>query len=104
MTTTDDSCVTCPQCGRAFGRSGRGRPKVFCTESCRLAAGYALRRVQTQLMVLEEQLAHARAASAGPWADMRDIFGLDAAQRIAHLETEIQRGEARMCQLLGGTE
>jgi hypothetical protein len=40
-TFTVQSCTSCPVCGSSFSaRSGRGRPRLYCSENCAEVAKY----------------------------------------------------------------
>lgn len=40
-----DICPVCPVCDRGFQQSGRGRPRIYCSDSCRQEA-HVRRRIE----------------------------------------------------------
>jgi len=84
----------CVKCSRPLPeRSGPGRPALYCSTACRRAAEYELRRAQSALEQVEEQV---RACGFG-W------YGRTAADAPMY-DAERVRLEARLRLLLGGDE
>ena len=44
----------CPVCGENFGREVRGRPKVYCSDNCRVRA-YRSRHSQTVTITISRE-------------------------------------------------
>lgn len=94
------SSEKCKKCRAEIGHSQSrvGRPKRYCSPSCRRAAEFELRRLNDHLTALEGLLMHVRQAIA-----RRDPMGFDGWGKPALAEVriaeEIARLEARLKEL-----
>jgi hypothetical protein len=97
-TTTDRTCV---MCGAVLPRANPvGRPACYCSTTCRRAAEYGLRRVQSHLERVEMQRdSIQRSLDCGHYYPSRR-----AAQReLEVLDAAIARYRAELRQLIGAT-
>lgn len=87
---------TCVKCGGPIQQPETGRPAIYCSEACRSAAGYELRRVQRRLEAFETERANLRHERdfQTPWLKRK------AKQRLVDVELEIATDEARLRLLL----
>jgi len=87
----------CLKCGEPLpGRAKTGRPAIYCSEGCRRAAEFELRRLQRHLEALEErrsELRHSRSS-------VRDWLARTPQQALADTEAEIAEAEGRLRLLL----
>ncbi len=84
----------CVKCSRPLPeQSGPGRPTIYCSTACRRAVEYELRRVQSALEQVEDQV---RACRFG-W------YGRTPEHAVAY-EAERERLEGRLRLLLGGDD
>ncbi len=50
----------CKSCGTKIALKTRGRPRSYCSDACRRAAEYEIRRVNTRIARLEDTVSNAR--------------------------------------------
>lgn len=79
----------CAKCGRPVVSSGVGRPRAYCSEGCRRAAEYELRRVERALEKVEAELTWCR-INSNPRTD----------PQVPKYEAERVRLESRLSELL----
>lgn len=98
----DASLTTCRKCACAcaFGANASGRPALYCSTGCRRAAEYELRRIQTRLAMLENQLSDCK-LNRSP---IMNWDGTSAEERATHLREVIAEEEARFKALLGSND
>lgn len=91
---------SCVKCGADLPDPGEkgGRPARYCGETCRRAAEFEIRRIQTELQRLLRLLNDARIEGADP------LFGELPQQkaRVAILQKLIDEGEQRLTLLVTG--
>src|SRR5262245_19996013 len=54
----DDVYGVCRRCGERFEGSGRGRPRLYCSSSCKRAVEFEVRGIRDQLAETDDLLAH----------------------------------------------
>jgi hypothetical protein len=97
------TCKHCSNCGVKLPRPAPtgGRPRTFCGEPCKRAAGYEITRINRRLEKLEQQLADERITQTH--SDLNcysDQYGRMPAQRVDALEQEIKLTRDRLLGLL----
>ena len=92
----------CVKCQKPIERAvPRGRPPSYCSDICRGAAAYELRRVQKRLEAMEVRRGVLRQATETDLEyGIRDALGRDLPQQLAALEAQIAEDEARLRLLL----
>jgi hypothetical protein len=90
----------CFKCGGQIQQLATGRPRRFCSDACRVAANYEIRRLNVRLQSLETDASRLRYE---PDHGVKDWVGRTHAQHLAAAEAEIADAEARLRQLLEGT-
>lgn len=91
---TSEGPIGCVRCGNAFEQtSGRGRPKRYCSTSCRRAAEFEIKRVNRHLGAAEFRLAH--------WQERLEQIrrGVGALGTEANAEEQIEFVERRVAEL-----
>ena len=86
----------CLKCGCKLQAKGAGRPATYCSVACRRAAEFEIRRVQDRLVRLEDELEQLRRDRSG----LPHMIHGTPEERLAGLEAEIERQEARLRALL----
>jgi predicted nucleic acid-binding Zn ribbon protein len=79
----------CVKCARPVVSSGVGRPRAYCSEGCRRAAEYELRRVERAIEKVEAELA---------WCRINSNARTDP--QVPKYEAERVRLESRLSELL----
>ncbi len=89
----------CLMCGGGIEQPATGRPRVYCGPTCRRAAEYELRRLQSRLAVAEK-----RAMLAGEVVATAYDAGERSAPRkgLNYWQAEVQRLQGRLLALLAG--
>ena len=92
----------CANCGNKLSAPARiGRPRTFCGEACKRAAGYEVTRINRRLEKLEQELSDERITTThSDCAQYTDVYGRLPAQRIDAYEQEITRTRGRLLALL----
>jgi hypothetical protein len=93
--------AACLMCGAPLEQPTTGHPRVYCGTTCRRAAEYALRRVQSLLLVAEKTELAARAAlELEDFADERR-----ERRKVARWWAgEVARLQGRLRELLGAQD
>ena len=89
----------CFRCAAQIQQPATGRPRRFCSDACRIATNYAIRRTNARLQALETLASRLRHE---PDTGFRDCLGRTHAEEIAATEAEIADAEARLRLLLEG--
>ena len=84
--------VDCKFCGREIPDQQRGRPAIYCGETCRRAAEMEIRRVNERLSGLEARLSECR------------LGGVQTLDDVSSLEVEIGQQTARLLHLIEPVE
>lgn len=93
----------CPTCGREVSqRKKTGRPKSYCSTSCRRSAALEVTRLQRRLTKLEDGLSKAkRDAERGYSFGARvDVFGRGPQLALADLLADIAEARRRLKSLV----
>lgn len=92
----------CAHCGTKLPAPAKtGRPRTFCGEPCKRAAGYEVTRINRRLEKLEQELSDERISTThSDCAQYSDCYGRLPAQRIDAYELEISRTRTRLLELL----
>ena len=86
----------CPKCGDEVVDPLTGRPRIYCSMTCKRAAGYECTRINRRLIQFENDIIQVR-LKRGLWA----WYGKRERDReIGRIQTEIEREEARLRSLL----
>jgi hypothetical protein len=89
----------CPSCNAGVpARDGPGRPGVYCSEPCRRAAEFAIRRLTKRIDDMEVEL---REVSAGSQAYGWYANKEHRAARVSALRCWLRQDERKLRQLLG---
>ena len=87
----------CVKCGNALPpENAVGRPRRYCSVSCRRLSEYEISRLQSRLSRLEDALLrekHDRRA-------LQDWHGRDHKQRLVDLQADIAEAEGRLRELI----
>jgi hypothetical protein len=96
------TCKHCANCGVKLPPPAKtGRPRTFCGEPCKRAAGYEITRINRRLEKLEQQLVDERITTThSDCAQYTDVYGRLPAQRIDAYEQEIKLTRDRLLGLL----
>lgn len=93
--------MTCLKCGDPLPvQDGPGRPRTYCSEGCRRAAEYELRRLERRITNVEGSVTFWRRRVDGV-----DYFGGDPKVAEKHLSwwrDELERLEGRLAEILDG--
>ena len=92
----------CAHCGANLPAPAKtGRPRTFCGEPCKRAAGYEVTRINRRLEKLEQELSDERITTThSDLNQYSDMYGRLPAQRIDAYEQEINRARKRLLVLL----
>jgi hypothetical protein len=93
--------MDCRKCGRAVVSPATGRPRVWCSDGCRRAADYEVRRIVRRLERLEDALPTWRTA-VDRGRHPRGGSLKYARERLADLDGERIACEQRLALLLDG--
>lgn len=84
---------TCAMCPRILPpRKTTGRPAIYCSQRCRRACEFEIRRIDKRLGDLETQLSDRRISN------LKFFSGVDDPERI---QAEIDRLKTRLIELFG---
>ena len=87
----------CAKCGNALPpENAVGRPRRYCSVSCRRLSEYEISRLQSRLSRLEDELLRERHNNSG----LKDWNGRDVAARMVDLRADIAEAEARLRELI----
>jgi hypothetical protein len=77
----------CPRCGRGLRTvSGSGRPAIYCSQGCRRAAEFEIRRVNERLASLETRLSELRVTTLKTgWEDSAELLQAEISVQRARL-------------------
>jgi len=89
-------CLKCA--GPLPEQAATGRPPSYCSEGCRRAAEFEIRRLNRRLERLEERVSELRHSRSST----RDWLCRTPQQALADTEAEIAEAEGRLRALLGG--
>ncbi len=88
----------CIKCSAPLDQPPTGRPRRYCSEACRSAAGYEIRRLRRQLEALEIRASHLR-VDLHLGRDVRYVDGRPG-ELLPAIRQEIDRAERRLRALL----
>ena len=89
----------CFKCAAQIQQPATGRPRRFCSDACRVATNYEIRRLNSRLESLETEASRLRHERDN---GLRDGGGRTQAELLAATEAEIVDGERRLRLLLEG--
>lgn len=92
--------MQCVKCGETLPeRTGPGYPRSYCSQACKRAAEFEVRRINRHLERLESSRSDAR-TTAEHHPDMTTIGMVTVTQRVEAISAEIARTETRLHELL----
>ncbi|TDI18401.1 MAG: hypothetical protein E2P05_00560 [Acidobacteria bacterium] len=93
--------MNCQKCGTQLPESdGAGRPKKFCSKSCRRAAEYEITRIHRLLGDLEQELSSYRMYVSSGDESYVMAYNCKPKKAIRIVEKELKLQEKRMLELL----
>ena len=88
----------CLMCGSPLVHPATGRPRTYCGPTCRRAAEFELRRVQSQLAMAERMEIRARAVVASTYMPQHER------KAVRFWNKETLRLRSRLLELLAGSQ